>query len=260
MIQSLLVYFFFAGIVLTILGILWLYLVAFAQERRWFYRMLIFPPLSLGFIARAPQLAWKPSATIALGLFLAIAPAIYTRTAKIDLSQHERLVDGQVQVTLTGWDQHDYSFLPSRQEIAVLQMANADVDDKVLTYVGEMKNLVELDISHSAVTDAGLAALAKLPHLEKLRLVKTAVTDAGVSAHLTPHPTLKMLDVGETAVTKGALTTFKQQFQGRRTTGGKANPQPPVVEKPLEQEAVPAEKPPAEPNKTLPPDSASKIE
>ena len=228
--QPVLLYSVYLGLILSVFGLGWLYVAALRYERRWFIRMCIFPPLALGFLRKAPSHAKWPFLTLFLGLCFLTAPAAYTHWMPVDLGEHERRVDGKVVVTLTGWDRKDYSFLKQRPDIVILQMANEDVTDETLGFLAESKNLQELDVSHSAITDAGLAVLQKLPDLEKLHVVKTAVTDAGVNAHLTPHPKLKQLDVSQTAVTKGALKKFKEQFQGRRTVGGQADPLPPQTQ------------------------------
>jgi hypothetical protein len=133
----------------------------------------------------------------------------------LDLGPRERVVDGEVHLTLTGWDRSDYSFLRNKPDTAVLQMANADVTDDTLEYLRGMTHLRELDLSGTAVTDRGLTALDGLP-LEKLHLARTRVTDAGVREHLTPLQTLRLLDVSGTQVSDEALAAWKKARPGRR--------------------------------------------
>ena len=67
----------------------------------------------------------------------------------VDLGQWEKRVEGEIHLTLTGWDRKDYSFLKSRRDIVVLQMANSEV---VVQAEGS-KMLKEIDLNDTAVTD-----------------------------------------------------------------------------------------------------------
>jgi hypothetical protein len=133
----------------------------------------------------------------------------------VDLGPRERVVDGDVHITLTGWDQTDYSVLRTKPETVVLQMANPDVTDETLDLLKGMTRLRELDISNSAVTDAGLAALTGLP-LERLRLARTSVTDAGFKDHLAGVDTLTMLDLSGTGVRPETIDAWKKARPGRK--------------------------------------------
>ena len=90
-------------------------------------------------------------------------------------------MDGELHVTLTGWDRHRPSTpaFCAGPAVVVLQMANPDVTDDTLDYLSGMAQLRELDLNDTAVTDAGLAKLARLGTLQSLRLKDTAITDAG---------------------------------------------------------------------------------
>src|SRR5208337_307119 len=81
----------------------------------------------------------------------------------IDLGPREKIVDGQRHITLTGWDRNDYTFLGSKQDVAVLQMANHDVTDRTLELLKGMNALKDLDLDNTQVTDAGLKILKDLP-------------------------------------------------------------------------------------------------
>jgi hypothetical protein len=159
---------------------------------------------------------WPVALLVLAGVFIA-APFVlnYFALRYIDLGPRERVVDGALHVTLTGWDQKDYSVLRARPQTAVLQMANPDVTDDTLEYLKGMTGLRELDVSDSAVTDRGLAALRGLP-LESLRLARTKVTDAGLAEHITPLESLTRLDVSGTEVTAGAVDAWKKARPGRR--------------------------------------------
>lgn len=154
---------------------------------------------------------------IAAAFFLA-APFAINHIAErfIDLGPRERVVDGETHLTLTGWDQKDYSVLRARPKAALVQMANKDVTDDTLHNLESMDGLRELDLSDSQVTDAGLATLAKLPALETLRLARTSITDAGFKEHLASKESLKMLDLTGTTVTADTVSNWKKAKQGRR--------------------------------------------
>jgi hypothetical protein len=186
-----------AGAAVLGLAILWLMLRSLRKETR-------------------PKVRW-PVALLTLAVVLIAIPFVVNTFALryIDLGPRERVVDGDVHITLTGWDQKDYSVLRTKHETAVLQMANPDVTDETLDFLKGMTKLRELDLSNSAVTDAGMAALADLP-LERLRLARTKVTDAGFSDHLATIDTLTMLDLSGTAVKPETIDAWKKAKPGRK--------------------------------------------
>jgi Leucine-rich repeat (LRR) protein len=116
-------------------------------------------------------------------------------TNHVDLGPREKLVEGKRHVTLTGWDKKDYSFLTTKPDIVVLQMANADVNDGTLEFLRSMKELEELDLNDSGITDEGLKTLAALPALKILRIARTQVTESGFRESLLPKETLTNLDL-----------------------------------------------------------------
>ena len=129
-------------------------------------------------------------------------PPLYVRLIPIDLGPRERLVGGEVHLTLTGWDRGDYSVLTRKPDAVILQMANPDVTDATLSYVKGMSRLRELDLNGTKITDLGLSALQGLPALETLRLRDTGVTDAGFRDVLATSETLKQLDLRGTKVSR----------------------------------------------------------
>lgn len=152
-----------------------------------------------------------------VGLAAIVGPAIYTRAIlEVDLGPRERLVDGELHLTLTGWDGESYAFLQSRTETVLLQMANADVTDATLVHLSGMTQLRELDLNDSQITDAGLERLASLPSLEVLRLRGTNITDAGFRQHLMPRERLRQLDLRETAVAPESIDQWRSLADGRR--------------------------------------------
>ena len=156
-----------------------------------------------------------PLLLVCLGVAAFSFPIAYTRLA-VDLSAHERVVDGERWLTLTGWDGDDYTLLAEMPDLIVLQMANPDVTDTTLTHVAAMKQLRELDLNDTAITDVGLSKLAECPALETLRVRGTAITDAAFRDLFLNYPSLKQLDVRGTAILPETIEEWKALQTGRR--------------------------------------------
>lgn len=217
MLDELFVYCWLAGFVLAIAGALALLVVAFRTRLAWGVGMLLVPPIAVAYVVRYPRRARWPTSVLALGLAAMAGPALYTRYWPIDLGERRRVVDGEVHLTLTGWDRTDYAAALRRNaDAAVVQMANPDVTDRTLTYLDGMTALRELDLSHTRVSDAGLRVLARLPRLRTLRLRDTRLTDAGLTEALGPIETLTRLDVAQTEVSAAALDAWIKSRPGRR--------------------------------------------
>src|SRR5262249_43486944 len=118
----------------------------------------------------------------------------------IPLGPHERRVDGELRITLTGLKDFDYATLTSRPDTAVLQMANDDVTDRTLEKLKGMAQLHSLDVSGTQIRDEGLRIVAELPRLRELRLARTKITDEGFKKYLAPKESLLKLDLTGTAV------------------------------------------------------------
>src|SRR5262249_43353571 len=161
-----------------VLGWIWLLVVAFRVRRLWGLGLLLVPPLALLFIPiHFHRVRW-PTTLLVLGLIVVGVPlgVNYYHQHFVDLGPREKMVDGELHITLTGWDQKDYSILRHRPRVGVLQMANADVDDQTLAYLDGLDQLRELDLSGTQISDDGLAILARLPRLEALWLSRTKIT------------------------------------------------------------------------------------
>lgn len=197
-------YIFYVGVISLVLGVA-IALIQFvavrifraSRERAWTLRI------------------W-PALLISLAIICLTLPAAVTRFAPVDLGPHDVRVEGERHVTLTAWDQKDYSVLSRIPDAVVLQMANEDVTDATLKYLSGMKTLRELDVAGSQVSDAGLKELEGLVTLEKLTLTRTKITDAGLKPLLDKLPKLKLLDVRETGVTPEVLRPWVQGMDGRR--------------------------------------------
>jgi hypothetical protein len=173
----------------------------------------------LGLIVRAFR-RWRkglvPMVLIGLGLVITGFPPAYRLLVPIDLGLRERIVDGQRHITLTGWDRKDYTFLRSKHDVAVLQMANPDVTDRTLELLKGMNALKELDLNNTQVTDAGLKILKDLPALNTLRLKNTRITDQGFQEALATKESLLLLDLTGTQVSGETAQAWRQAKPGRR--------------------------------------------
>jgi hypothetical protein len=205
-------YFYLGGAVVGLLGLVWLWVVAFRQRFAWGLGIILFPPLMLIFVPKHFRQAWRPAAVMVLACVLLATPmtAVWLFPEKIDLGEREKNVNGEIHLTLTGWDRKNYNLLKQKTHIAVLQMANADVTDATLENLRGMDKLYKLDLGNSQVTDAGLKVLQDLPKLRELYLNGTKVTDAGLKEHLAAIATLERLDLRNTAVTEEAAKEWRK--------------------------------------------------
>ena len=168
----------------------------------------------------SPERIWTlriwPALLLSIGIIGLTLPAAVTRFAPVNLGPHDVQVEGERHLTLTGWDQKDYSVLGRIPDAVVLQMANEDVTDATLKSLAGMKSLRELDVAGAKITDLGLKELEGLVTLEKLVLSRTQITDAGLKPLLDHLPKLMQLDVRETAVTPAVLRPWLKGREGRR--------------------------------------------
>ena len=173
----------------------------------------------LGLVVRAFR-HWRkglaPLMIIGIGLMVAGFPPVYRSLVPIDLGPREKIVEGQRHITLTGWDRKDYTFLGSKHDVAVLQMANPDVTDRTLELLKGMNVLKDLDLSNTQVTDAGLKTLGGLPALNKLKLTNTRITDQGFQESLAAKESLQQVNLAGTQVSQETAQAWKQAKKGRR--------------------------------------------
>jgi hypothetical protein len=207
-----------AGVAVVALGLIWFLVAAFRQHALWGLSCF---PLVVGapfFALRHWPRARRPVALVLVGAIVVTTPFVLNRVAQhfLDLGPREKLVDGDLHITFTGWDHTDYSVLRARPGVVVLQMANPDVTDQTLDYLDGMTKLRELDLNDTKITDAGLAKLAAIGTLEALRLKSTAVTDEGFREHLMPLAGLKELDLRGTAVTGPTAREWRAAKPDRR--------------------------------------------
>lgn len=194
----------FTGLAIALFGFIWIIARMFRRGTPFFRRIA------------------KPSVFVAVGLLIAAAPPIIGKFVPIDLGPRERLVNGERHLTLTGWDRTDYGLLRQKNDVAVLQIANGDVTDATLDLIADYGKLRELDVSNSQVGDAGLEKIARRKTLDTLYLNNTKVTAAGVEKYLTEHPTLRIIWLRDTDITKETAEKVKAGKQGRRVHVGRA--------------------------------------
>lgn len=205
------------GVVLSSIAWIWLLVLAFRTRLWWGLVTFFFAPMMLVFALAFWSKTRRASILLIAGLLVSAVPfAINSVQDRIvGLDKHEARVNGEWHVTVTGWDRKDYSALKSRPDVAVLQMANADVTDQTLEILRDFSNLRELDLNDTAVTDAGLSTLAVLPKLQSLRLARTKITDDGFREHLSGKETLTQLDLRGTDVPAKSLRDWKNAQPGR---------------------------------------------
>jgi hypothetical protein len=207
------------GVLLAALAWVWLLVRAFKTHKAWGWCLLLFPPTFLPFVLFRLKRARPPLALMLLG-GVVVATALVLPQFKERFgtaSEREKMVNGELHLTLTGWDKADYSFLEERPDAVVVQMANPDVTDETLRHLEGMTLLKELDLENTGITDEGLAVLARLPALESLRLSNTGITDEGFRKYLMGKETLLNLDLtGTKRVTSKTLRQWKAAREGRK--------------------------------------------
>lgn len=203
-----------AGIVLLVVDYMWLMVRAFRNRLSGRWLALLLPP-SAPLVALKQREAMRGPLRllVAAGLLIAVpyGASYYERHFR-PLRPFEQVVDGELRVTLTGLKDFDYATLAARPDVVVLQMANADVDDRTLEHLRGLQRLRKLDLADTQITDAGLAVVAELPMLAELYLNRTRITDAGFQQHLAEKKSLLKLDLTATEV-KGKT---KREWKNRR--------------------------------------------
>jgi hypothetical protein len=204
------------GVVLAGLAWIWLLARAFKQRRAWGIGSLLFPPVGAVFAAQHPRKGAVPFGITLLCLLVAGIPALYTLYVPLNLGAREKVVEGEKHLTLTGSDAKEAPDLEKKEDVAVLQMANPDVNDRSLEALKGMKVLRDLDLSGSQITDTGLEVLKALPALAALRLARTKITDAGFRSALFEKDSLMELDLRDTQVSNETIKAWRDAKAGRR--------------------------------------------
>ncbi len=206
-----------AGFVCLTVALVWIWILAWRVSWKWGLGLTLFAPAGLVFIFRQFPRVKRPVYLLLLSaLLIGIPFGVNAVAQRIDLGPRERMVDGERHITLTGWDQHDYSILKLRPDVVVLHMANADVTDATLENLRGLARLKELDLNDTRITDQGLAILKELPVLARLRLRGTGITEEGFQRELAGKEALLELDVRETSVASKTLREWQKAKEGRK--------------------------------------------
>jgi hypothetical protein len=186
---------FITGAVIILLAGCWLLFNLFRKQQR------LISPMILGLV----------------GVAILVSPMAYTRlVSTVDLGERERMVDGELHLSLTGWDRGRYEFLAGKKDVVVLHMANADVTDDTLVYLEGQDKLTTLDLNDTNITDRGLNMISQLKSLRTLRLRGTAITDDGVKQLFDGLPNLTNIDLRATNVSSDWVEAWKGAQPGRR--------------------------------------------
>ncbi|HVK14002.1 MAG TPA: leucine-rich repeat domain-containing protein [Gemmataceae bacterium] len=207
------------GVVVIVLGFLWLVRKAFGTSKLWGFGSLLILPVAVVYAIAYRRRALGPVLVMLLGGAVMASSIVINRVYQPPKEAVTEDKGGESRGTLTGASETDVvAYLKAHRNAAVLQMANrADVTDTVLIeHVGGMPNLGELDLNDTPVTDAGLAVLASLPKLEKLRIARTRATADGVANHVLTSPTIVEIDVGGLNVPGKALRDWRNADPMRR--------------------------------------------
>lgn len=206
-----------AGFTIAAAGYVWLLWRTFRVSEGWGMILFFLPAVVPVYVLIHLRRSWAPALLLLAGAGAVASPhgiRLYQQRF-LDLGERQAMVDGEMHVTLTGWNRHDYSILENIPATVVLQMANPDVTDTTLAYLKDMSNLRELDLNDTLVSDAGLKRLAELPKLQQLRLRNTRITDEGFRASIAPLESLRKLDVTGTKVSSKTLRAWKNAKPGR---------------------------------------------
>jgi hypothetical protein len=206
-----------AGVAGLLAAAVWIWIAAWRVSWKWGLGLTLFAPAVVVFIRLYFHRLKRPLTLLLLSAFLVGVPfGVNAVVQRIDLGPREKIVDGEKHITLTGWDQGDYSILKSRPDVVVLQIANPEVTDATLEYLRGMARLRELDLNDTQITDQGLSVLKDLPALARLRLRATRITDEGFQRELAGKETLLEVDVRETPVASSTLREWKKAKDGRK--------------------------------------------
>lgn len=206
----------FGGLLLLIVGLLWLIAQAYRSSGFFLAALLTLTvpagPLIYGLIHFRKSL--KPLVLILAGVLIGAVPFALSHGLEllVGLGERERLIAGERHLVLTGWDRPNYSILNSRADVVVLEMGNPDVSDETLKLLQPLTKLRELTLNDSVITDEGLKFLRQLPALESLRVARTKITKDGVVEFLADPPArLRELDVSGNSIPASALRKWKNE-------------------------------------------------
>lgn len=101
--------------------------------------------------------------------------------------------------------------LAAKEQITWLNLANQQIDDEMLSVIGQLTNLTRLQIQQNPISDNGVAKLGNLKNLETLNLYGTDITDAALST-IEQLPNLQKLFLWQTKVTSEGAENLKSKL------------------------------------------------
>lgn len=199
------------GLFFAISGYFWLVIRAKQTGWVWFLVSTLLAPLGGGIVFAAVHFrkVIGPVAFIVAGLLIGASPIAINKLFPPVKAPIESVTTGEVDLTLTGLKDYDYSQLQEKPGLTVLQMANPEVTDEIVEWLRPMKSLKRLDLSDSQITEKALAILAELPALEDLKLSRTKIGDEAIQDFLKKAPALKEITLSGTQVKTSTLRTWK---------------------------------------------------
>jgi len=226
--EQYLVFVVLAGLVLVVGALFWCLVRAFREAWYWGVLSLLVPPVVLFWSAHSPRrnetvegrkpLHRAPLLLIVLGGILMVGTITWNayQAHYVTFAEREKIVAGQLHLTLTGWNKSDYSLLSKKREVYLLQMANQDVTNDTLRLIEGFEKLEVLDIADANIDDEGLEILATLPRLRVVYLSRTKVTDEGFIRWLADKPHLREVTATGTAIQTKTLRVWKKANPERR--------------------------------------------
>jgi Leucine Rich repeat len=213
MLEKYAIYVIVLGVLITVVGFIWLVVRAFKYRPLWGWAVLLCPPTGAIFIWRHFSLVRGPLRVLVLACLIAASPFAlnYYERHFIPLKPYEQVLNGELRITLTGLKDFDYATLREKPLVVVLQMANPDVDDRTLENLKGMDRLAVLDLNGTHISDEGLAVIAVLPQLNTLRIARTKITDEGFRANLISKNSLLYLDLTGTEIKGKTKREWKAQ-------------------------------------------------
>lgn len=219
--EQYLVFVVLAGLVLVLVAHFWCIVRAFRDAWYWGLFSLVVPPLALFWSVHSPQSRAPhraPLALMVLGAILIVGSITWNayQAHAVTFAEREKIVDGQLHITLTGWNKDDYSLLSRKRDVYLLQMANEDVTNDTLWLLVGFPKLEVLDIADANIDDAGLEILATLPRLRVLYLSRTNVSDEGFTRSLADKPQLMEVTATGTKIRSKTLRDWKKANPERK--------------------------------------------
>jgi hypothetical protein len=210
-----------AGIVLAVIGYLWLLGRAFRTSTGWGIAAFVLPVIGpLAFLAKQYVRAKSPFTIVLLGLVLVFLPLVLNAAFGEKQAQHalQRTTGGLSEFTATNAVNPDYEAILANPGLEILQSARPDFTDEVAERLRGLIKLKTLDLSDSSITDRSLAIIAGLPTLEKLSLARVkGISEPAFQETVLKMTSLKEIDVRGTAIKVETLRAWRAAGADRKT-------------------------------------------